>query len=125
MVPSVVRLHGPWLVRVFSKPVAGLVADGLKKVENLMLRDWLHFGNSGVIVTGVIQGAGQLRGASDFVPDAHMEHKSNPLDDGKIIALVVLGPIDVPSRVQDEAMWCYLQLTPGPRSVQVESPIET
>ena len=58
--------EGPWLVRVFTKPVAALVADGVKKIENVMLRDWLQFGNSGVIVTGVIQGAARLGSSSQL-----------------------------------------------------------
>ena len=65
--PQLLDFDGPWLVRV-SKPVAGLVADGLKKVENLMLRDWLLFGNSGVIVTESFKGQGNCGGQVSLSP---------------------------------------------------------
>ena len=105
--PPEIRLwRGRWLVHMVSPPACQLLAEGYKPVENIPIKDWVSWGCQGCIVTGIYQGAKALESMENYVPSAFRMAPRNKRDKGKILAMLILGPVDSPSQAND-AGWFH------------------
>ena len=103
--PEIINWEGTWLVRVLSHPMAALMAEGVKKCEIMPQATWTSWGVQGIFITAIIQGAGVITDTSKYLPPKYQKYKSNPTNNGKIVAMVVLGPPDTPSKAEDKGFY--------------------
>ena len=95
--------RGRWLIRVVRSPVCELLAQGAKTIENMTIPEWISWGCQGFIVTGIYQACAKLT-ANDmqrYVPADYHNLQHNKKNNGKIMAIIILGPVDSPNRPGD------------------------
>ena len=84
------------------------IGTRLKTVENMPVTDWMSWGCQGYIVVGIYQGAGKITDCANYVPPVHQFTPTNPKTKNHIHTILVLGPIDSPSRECDNG-WFHHQ----------------
>ena len=102
---EIINWEGSWLVKVLKHPMAQLMADGIKKCEIMPQDVWTSWGVQGIFVTAIMQGAGSIGDVTKYLPAKYRMYESKPEHNGKIVAVVVLGPPDTPCKLKDEGFY--------------------
>jgi hypothetical protein len=105
---EVINWEGSWLVKVLCQPVAGLMADGYKRCELMPQSTWISWGVQGCFVTAIVQGAAELKDLGNYLPQQMHSYFHVEANNGKVIAVVILGPPDSPHKAEDKGFYHHV-----------------